>query len=162
MLLPALKTLQRIDPVPKFRFSLETLLRHREDIEQREKDELFKLNYRHQTELRHRDDLNAKFRETMDELALRKAQLSDHQELNWFYLYMNRLAQEIRECEKRLAQLEADVQAQKEAVVEASRKKKVLSTLKAKKQKEFITEVEKQEQKDIDDLVVTRFASRES
>lgn len=148
--------------MPKFRFSLETLLRHREDIEQREKDELFKLNYRHQTELRHRDDLNAKFRETMDELALRKAQLSDHQELNWFYLYMNRLAQEIRECEKRLAQLEADVQAQKEAVVEASRKKKVLSTLKAKKQKEFITEVEKQEQKDIDDLVVTRFASRES
>lgn len=146
--------------MPKFRFNLETLLRHREDIEQRERDELFRLNYKHQTELRHRDDLSLKFRETMNELAERRMQLTDHLELNWFYLYMNRLTHEIEESEKRLAQLNAEVQKQKEIVIEASKKKKVLSSLKDKKQREFVTEMEKQEQKDIDELVVTRFAVR--
>jgi flagellar protein FliJ len=145
----------------RFRFSLETLLRHREDIEQRERDELSRRIYKHQAELLHRDDLNLKFRTTMDELAERKLHLTDHMELDWFYLYMNRLTHEIRESEKRMAQLEAEVQAQKNVVVEASKKKKVLSSLKTKKEKEFIAEMERQEQRDIDELVVTRFSSRE-
>jgi hypothetical protein len=100
--------------LPRFVFSLETLLRHREHIEQKEQEELLRLNYKHQTELRHRDDLNLKFRETMDELALRQSGHSDQQELNWFYLYINRLRREIGESEMRLAQLEVEVQAQKE------------------------------------------------
>jgi len=147
--------------VAKFRFSLETLLRHREEIEQREKDELFRLNYKHQTELLHRDELGRKFKETMNELAEKRLQLIDHLELNWFYLYMNRLTHEIEESEKRLTQIEAEVQQQKKVVIDASKKKKVLSTLKDKKQREFIVEMERQEQKDIDELVVTRFAGRE-
>jgi flagellar export protein FliJ len=148
--------------LPRFLFSLETLLRHREGIEQREQDELFRLNYRHQTELRHRDDLNLKFRETMNELALKQMEHSDHQELNWFYLYINRLTREIGESEKRIAQLEIEVQAQKEVVIEASKKRKVLASLRSKKEKEFVLATEKQEQKDVDDLVITRFTGRES
>ncbi len=147
--------------MPKFKFSLETLLRHREDIEQRERDALFRLNYKHQEELRHREDLSAKFRETMNELAGMRQQIMEPMELNLFHLYMNRLTHEIGESEKRLAQIEAEVQAQKKVVIEASKKKKVLSSLKTKREKEFITEMEKQEQKDIDELVVTRFAGRE-
>jgi len=143
--------------VPKFLFSLETLLRHREDIEQRERDELFRLNYQYQTELRHRDDLTAKFRETMHELSLKRSENSGDQEINWFYLYLNRLTHEIGESEKRLAQYQAEVQAQKEVVIEASKKKKVLASLKSKREKEFIVATEKQEQKEVDDLVITRY-----
>jgi flagellar FliJ protein len=148
--------------VPKFKFSLETLLRHRDDIEQRERDVLFRLNYKYQTEIRHRDGLSVKFRETMDELASKRMNLTDHLELNWFHLYMKRLTHEIAESEKRLAQIDAEVQTQKKVVIEASKKKKVLSSLKTKKEREFIAEMEKQEQKEIDEIVVTRFAGRES
>lgn len=148
--------------MPRFLFSLETLLRHRENIEQKEQEELFRLNYRHQTELRHHDDLSLKYRETMNELALKQMEHSDHQELNWFYLYINRLTREIGESEKRLAQLEIEVQAQKEVVIEASKKRKVLASLRSKKEKEFVFATEKQEQKDVDDLVITRFTGRES
>ena len=148
--------------MPRFLFSLETLLRHRENIEQKEQEELFRLNYRHQSELRHREDLSLKYRETLNDLARKQMEHSDHQELNWFYLYINRLTREIAESEKRLAQLEIEVRAQKEVVIEASKKRKVLASLRSKKEREFVLATEKQEQKDVDDLVITRFPGRGS
>jgi flagellar export protein FliJ len=156
--LPLLRRLQRIVELPKFTFALETLLRHREDIEQRERDELFRITYKHQVELNHRNGLAAKFQETMNEIALIYEKNAIDQELTWSYLYLNRLTYEINECEKRLIQLQSAVQAQKEVVIEASKKRKTLTSMKAKKEKEFIFAMEKQEQKEIDDLVVTRYA----
>lgn len=143
--------------MPKFLFSLETLLRHRDDIEQRERDELLRLTYKYQTELRHRDDLTHKFRETMKALSNHRSENADGQEINWFYLYLNRLTQEIGESEKCIARLQSEVQTQKEVVIEASKKKKVLASLKSKKEKEFTLEMERQEQKEIDDMVIARY-----
>jgi len=143
----------------KFLFSLETLLRHREDMEQRERDELSRLTYKYQTELRHRDDLRLKFSESLKELSCRQSEKAPHQELNWFYLYLKRLTHEIEESEKCLAQLDSAVQAQKEVVVEAGRKKKVLATLKSRREREFTVATEKREQREVDELVVTRFGA---
>lgn len=148
--------------MPKFTFSLETLLRHREDIEEREREELFRITYKHQVELNLRDGLTAKFQETMNEIALKCEKNVMDQELHWAYLYLKRLSHEINECEKRLAQLRSEVQAQTEVVIEASKKRKTLASMKEKKEKEFIVAMEKQEQKEIDDLVVTRYAIPES
>ena len=145
----------------KFLFSLETLLQHRENVEQKERDDLLRLTYKYQLELHCRNDLAAKFKETMNELSLKRANNSAHQELNWFYLYLNRLTFEIGECEKRLSQLQSEVQAQKEVVIEATKKKKILATMKAKKEKEYIVTLEKQEQKEVDELVVMRHAAKE-
>jgi flagellar export protein FliJ len=147
--------------LPRFLFNLETLLRHRESIEQKERDELFRLNYKYQTELRHHDDLVIKFRETMKELSVKQAENSYHKEFNWYYLYLHRLTHEIGESEKCLAQMQKEVQAQKEVVIEAAKKKKVLASLKEKREKEFAIKLDKQEQKEVDELVVTRYASRE-
>jgi flagellar export protein FliJ len=148
--------------VARFRFSLEMLLRHREHIEQRERDELLRLTYKQQVELQNREDLSTKFRETMNELSLKQNEDPSSPELNYYYLYLNRLTYEIGECEKRLLKLQSEIQAQKEVVIEASKKKKTLTTLKAKREKEFIHAQEKKEQKEIDDLVVTRYVTRES
>jgi flagellar export protein FliJ len=147
--------------VARFLFSLEVLLRHREDIEQKERDELFRRTYKYQIELHRRDELTAKFQETMKDLSVRRAENTVSQELTWFYLYLNRLTHEIGECEKRLAQLQSEVEAQKGVVIEASKKRKTLATMKAKKEKEFIVALEKQEQKEVDELVVTRYAAKE-
>ncbi len=144
--------------MPKFKFSLETLLRHREDTEQRERDELFRINYKHQVEVNHRSGLTLKFQETMNEIAQRCEANTLDQELNWAYLYLNRLTHEINESEKRLTQLRSEVEAQKAVVIEAAKNRKALATMKAKQEKEFMVALEKQEQKDIDDLVVTRYA----
>ncbi len=147
--------------MPRFLFNLDTLLRHRENIEQRERDELLQLTYKHQLELRNREVLTAKFHETLGDVSRHRADNAAHQELNLFYLYLNRLTYEIGECEKHLSQLQSEIQKQKEIVIEASKKRKILATMKAKQHKEFIVAQEKQEQKEVDELVVMRHAAKE-
>jgi len=147
--------------VPIFQFSLETLLRHRQDIEQRERDELFQRTCKYQNELRHREDLGIKLRDTMKELSARRSGTPDELELTWFHLYLNRLTHEIGESEKCLSRLQADVQTQKEVVIEATKKRKVLASLKSKQEKEFIFAMDKREQREVDDLVVTRHENQE-
>jgi flagellar FliJ protein len=147
----------RVVDLAKFVFNLETLLQHRERLEQRERDELFRRKYTYQMERRNRESLNAKLHATIGELSQKQTESPASEELNWFYLYINRLNKEIRESEKRLAQLDSEVQKQKEIVIEASKKKKSLASLRAKKEKEFIYALEKQEQKEMDELVATRY-----
>jgi flagellar protein FliJ len=148
--------------LPKFHFNLQALLQHREDLEQKERDELLRRNYHYQKELRHHDELVAKFRETMNEMAQKQSLGAELQELNLFYRYFDRLTSEIKESEKCLQTLQKEIQVQTEIVIEASKKKKVLATLKEKRQKEFVLEMDKLEQKEVDDLVVVRYAARES
>ena len=145
----------------RFRFALETLLRHREGIEQKEKDELSRCTYRYQIELHKRSDLSAKFEETMQELSQKQSENAPHRELDYFCLYLNRLIQEIRESEKRLSQLQSEVQSQKEVVIEVTKKRKILTAMRTKKETEYRIDLERQEQKEIDELVVTRYAGRE-
>jgi flagellar FliJ protein len=148
--------------LPKFRFSLETLLRHRENLEQKARDELLRLMYNYQVELGRRDELRARFQETIKELSLKRAENAAGGELQWFYLYLNRLTQEIRESTKRLDQMKSGVEAQRIVVIEASKKRKTLDLMKEKKERQFAFALEKQEQKEVDELVVTRFGSREA
>lgn len=146
----------------KFHFSLETLLRHREDLEQIERDELMRRTYKYQMELSHCDELKAKFQQVIQELAQKQTENPEHHELNGYFLYLGRLNQEIDECEKRLSQLQSEVQAQTEAVIEASIKRKTLASMRDKKEKAFITAQEKQYQKEIDELIVIRYTRKES
>jgi flagellar protein FliJ len=156
------KKLPRIADLAKFHFNLETLLQHRERLEQRERDELFRRNYRYQMELKNRDSLNARMKTTMTDLNQKQAESPASEELSWFYLYINRLKKEIRESEEKLKLLNTEVQKQKGIVIEASKKKKALALLRAKKEKEFIYALEKQEQKEMDELVATRYAKKDS
>ena len=144
----------------KFLFSLETLLRYREQIEQKKRDELSRIIYKHQMELQHHRLLNMRRQETLKELTVQQSENASIRELNWFYLYIDRLDYEIRESEERLLQLEKEMNAQRAIVIEASKKTKILSTMRAKREKEYIDLVDKQEQKDIDEIVVTHFAAK--
>ncbi len=144
----------------KFVFGLETLLQHRDRIEQKERDELLRRIYNHQIELQNRDRLTVQLKETMEEMSRKQAEDISSQELNWFYLYINRLRLEIQESEKRLLQIDSGVQEQKKNVVEASKKKKTLVSLRAKQEKAFTFALDKQEQKEIDELVVTRYVGK--
>lgn len=145
----------------KFKYSLEMLLKYREGIEERERDELNRLMYKHQVETNIRNGLSAKLQETIRDMASVCADRSRDRELNWFHLYVNRLTQEIGESARRLTKLESEIRAQKEAVIEASKNRKTLASMKAKKEKEFLLELDRLEQKETDELVITRYAKAE-
>jgi len=96
----------------------------------------------------------------MQELAQKQIENPEHHELTNYFLYLGRLNREMDECKKRLDQLQSEVQSQTEAVIEASIKRKTLASMKDKKENEFIVALEKQYQKEIDDLIVTRYTRK--
>jgi flagellar export protein FliJ len=58
--------------------------------------------------------------------------------------------------------LQSDIQAQKNALIEASKKRKTLAAMKAKKERAYRLALEKQEQKEVDELVVARYAASDN
>jgi flagellar FliJ protein len=145
----------------RFKFGLTTLLRHRVNLEEKERVELSHIQFMYQTEQSHRISLESKLQETLKELTQKRAARTDHQELTWFYLYLDRLRLEIEQSGKRLAGLEQKLEKQREKVIDATKNRKVLDTLKTKKEKEYNLTMDKLEQKTIDDLVVIRYANKQ-
>ena len=141
----------------KFAFRLETLLRYRKSLEEKEQAELFQLFSRHQRENGHLQDLQRKHREVLAELTEQKSAGADYGETSWFYLYLDRLRFEMRKSAERIYRLDQDINEQKAVLIEASKKKKILDSLKTRERKAYISAADKQEQKAIDDLVVIRF-----
>ncbi len=144
----------------KFVFNLETLLQHRINLEEKERNELARLKFLLQTEINHRNELLGELKRTSRELSRLQNENGDAREADLYYRYEDRMRHEIELSDKKILQLEKDLQAQKLAVIEATKKKKVLDSLKARKQKEYDLAVERQGQKTIDEIVVTRFARK--
>jgi flagellar FliJ protein len=144
----------------RFVFRLETLRRHRANQEERERDELSRMNFLLHTEIGHRAGLQDKLRETMCELSRLRSSNADSMDADWCQRYIDRLTHEIASSDKRIAQLEKQINAQKLVVIEAIKKRKVLESLKTKQQKEFDLASERRDQKNIDEIVVTRFVRK--
>jgi flagellar protein FliJ len=146
----------------RFAFTLETLLRHRRNLEEKQRIELYRLYSQRQSQLDRRKELLDRQEDALTELAeKRMAVTTDHEEMHWFYPYLDRLQSEISVCAKRIVQLEEAIEAQRTVVVQASKDKKVLDKLKSRQEKEFNSELEKREQKTIDELVTVQFAHKE-
>jgi flagellar FliJ protein len=141
----------------RFAFRLETLLRHRKNLEEKERSELYRMVSIHHQKCDQMEMLQDKNHATLLELTSKKIENALHEEIHWFYAYLDRLRHEMDLCRKAIAQLEPQIENQKSMVIEAMKRKKVLDTLKTRKAKEFTAQVDKEEQKSVDDIVVVRF-----
>ena len=140
----------------KFRFSLQTLLRFREDAEQAARDEMMLRVSRQQQEQQKLDDLRTRRAETSAEMAEKQMEDTAYGELIYYRMYLDRLDYEIENSHRRLVRLRAEVELQRKILVEASKKRKTLTSLREKKENEFNLALEKTFQKEIDDIVITR------
>ena len=142
--------------MPKFRFSLQTLLRRREDLEQAARDEMMLRVSRQQQEQQKLDDLKNRRNENAAEMAEKQQDNTAYGELVYYRMYLDRLDMEIDNSHRRLVRLSAEVEIQRKILIEASKKRKTLTSLRDRKEKEFKLELDKTFQKEIDDLVVLR------
>jgi flagellar export protein FliJ len=142
--------------MPKFRFSLQALLRRREDVEQAARDEMMLRVSRQQQEQQKLDAFKNRRNETSVEMAEKQQEDTAYNELVYYRMYLDRLDLEIENSQRRLVRLKAEVEIQRKVLVEASKKRKTLSSLRDKKEKEFKLALEKTFQKEIDDIVVIR------
>jgi len=140
----------------KFRFSLQALLRRREDAEQAARDEMMLRVSRQQQEQNKLAALKTCRAENAAEMAEKQQDNTAYGELIYYRMYLDRLDQEIENSHRRLVRLSAEVEVQRKALVEASKKRKTLTTLRDKRYKEFNQALEKVFQKEIDDIVVLR------
>ncbi len=141
----------------KFAFRLETLLKYRRNLEEKEQAELFQMMARLRREQNHLEDLQRKHQEILVELTEHRTAGADYGETSWFYIYLDRLRFEMRRSAERIVRLEQEVQDQKVVLMEASKKKKILDSLKTKRRKSHLAAEDKEEQKTTDELVVIRF-----
>jgi flagellar export protein FliJ len=146
----------------RFVFALETLLRYRRNLEEKERNELSRLFFRYHREKQSLASLQSKHGDAMMELTQKRTGEVDPREIEWSCLYLKRLEFEMEECRKRIHQLEKEIEIQKKAVIEATKKTKILDTLKSHKRQDYLAAYDKEEQKTVDEIVVTRFARRES
>jgi flagellar protein FliJ len=144
----------------RFAFRLETVLRHRKNLEEKERNELFRLVSLLNQKCDQLKKLQDKNDDTLMELTNRKLEDFEHTEISWFYTYLEHLRREMEQCRKKITELEEQIQNQQMALVEASKRKKILDTLKTRQEKEYLTRVEKEEQKAVDDIVVIRFPQK--
>ncbi|MBZ5495427.1 MAG: flagellar export protein FliJ [Acidobacteriia bacterium] len=141
----------------KFLFRLETLLQHRRNLEEKERTAFSTIRAKLRAELDGRESLYLRQAQTLSELALKKLGDCDSREIAWYYRFLDRLGQELEQSAKRIVQLEKQLEAQKQIMIEASRDKKMIENLRNKREKEFVVSLEREEQKAIDEIVVTRF-----
>lgn len=142
----------------KFLFRLETLLQHRRHIEEKERTKFSRLRGELLAAYDHRESLCAKQAETLSELTVKKTGVCDTREITWFYRFLDRLGQEMERSAARIAQLQKQLEEQKQVMIEATRGKKMIENLRTKRESEFRVALERDEQKSVDELVVTRFA----
>jgi flagellar export protein FliJ len=145
----------------KFIFSLETLLKHRRNLEEKERANFSRIRGELLAAIAHRESLCARQAQTLSELTVEKLGRCDSQEIGWFYRYLDRLTQEMKLSADRIRELEKQLEAQKQIMTEASRAKKMIENLQHKKQKEYLVSLERMEQKSVDEIVVTRFALKQ-
>ncbi len=144
----------------RFAFRLETVLRHRRNLEEKERNELFRLVSMLNQKVEQMKRLQDKSDETIQELTGKKLEEFEHSEIGWFHTYLEHLRREMEKCRSQIAQLEDQIQLQKVALIEASKRKKIIDTLKTRQEKEYFVRVEKEEQKAIDEIVVIRFPQK--
>ncbi len=141
----------------RFVFGLEPLLKHRKTLEDNERSALFQIHKRLHNEQQHQKQLQRSYNDTLNELSTNHKHGVEQSEVQWFQKYIDRLSEEIGRSRSRIVEAEQKLVEQKETLVEASRKTKVLEVLKVRREKEYRVRVEKEDAKILDELVITRY-----
>lgn len=144
----------------RFQFRLETLLQHRRNVEERERTRFSRLSGELMGEVKRIEALRVRHAETLSELAPMKLGDCDSREIAWFYRFLDRLTQEMEQTARRIEELEKKVEAQKQVMISATRDKKMIENLRTRRAKEFLVSSQREEQKSVDEIVVTRFARK--
>jgi len=142
----------------KFLFRLETLLRHRNNIEERERSKFSRIRTELAAEVENLQRLRTQQAQVRADLTVLKSGSGDQGEINWHYRFQDRLCWNVEQSSKRIARLEGELETQKQVMIEASRDAKMIANLRGKKEKEFLAGLERIEQKTIDEIVVTRYS----
>jgi flagellar FliJ protein len=145
----------------KFEFKFATVLRVKEKREEALKRELMKLQALkiEQEQLKARIDEEKKF--TFMEKGREKEQGTNIMQLRHFEQYLSVLRRQIDEANKRIKELENKVDDKRGEVIEASREKKTFERLKDRHLTVFNKMIISNEQKQLDEIAISKYNRKE-
>lgn len=145
----------------KFQFKLETVLKVKEKKEEQLKRELMKLQAMKIEQEQILKLIEQEKNGAMKDKAREKGAGTDIMSIVLFEKYLNSLRLQISITEKNIKELENLSDEKRTEVVEASREKKIFEKLKEKHRDIFNKIVENNEQKQLDEIAVSKYNRKE-
>jgi len=134
----------------KFRF--ESLLRHRENIERNHIHEMSRLQASQAEEERVLSLTVDQVRELLEHIAKEEKEGIRSNEVSMYRTFLESARASILEQEKKIINIQGLIEKKRPQLISASKEKKVLEKFKRKKRERFIQELNKKEQKIMDDI----------
>lgn len=142
----------------RFRFSLESVLTYRMNLEDKEKQLLAAISGHLATEKNQLDDLRKKYAQAeLESMGGEGKSSLNENETELYRLYLKRLSHLIKAKGEQVQKLQFELEKQKEQVLKAYKNRRLLEMLKKKRFQAFCTEADKQEQKFVDELQLVKF-----
>ena len=138
----------------RFRFNLETVLRYRGIIKDRCQREFAAASRRVEEERRRGEDILRERGDIQDEIVKAFQEHSPFQSIIASYRTADSLARSAVESAKRRRELEIEAEKSRQALVEASRDKEVMESLKERRREEFRRDQERQQQALLDEMSI--------
>lgn len=145
-------------PPRRFRFRLQTVLEYKQRREEEEQRELAKkkeILAKEEKRLRSLQRLQETRRQELAEKSAKGDLNVD--ELRMYHEHQKKMARDIAHQNVRVQQAQADMEFQRQKLLQASKEKKTYEKLKEKHHQAFVAEVEAEEAKLIDEIATTKF-----
>lgn len=140
----------------KFKFKLETVLRVRRHREEKARQELADLRRRKMRLESQKHEINGHlqtFNNNRDEQIDGQTPIQHRQQ----YSYIHDQHQQIKQLDNKIDHLAKQVNDKRKKLIEANKQTKILSNLKAKHKMNFLEEVDRLEQKQLNEIATQRF-----
>lgn len=135
----------------KFKFTLEPLERLRKIEENRAMADLARVMQKVNEQEAIKDASARLAREEMDLFERTSRERFDIEQYNLYYRYLERLDEEARQAALRLEEMQPELQAEKEKVLEARRRLRVVELLRERRKEEYDRDFQKWERKQLEE-----------
>jgi len=140
----------------KFNFKLETVLRVRRHREEKERQKLANLRRKKMRLEAQKSDINSDlqtFHTNRDEQIDGQSPIQHRQQ----YSYIHEQHQQMKQLDNKIDHLAKEVDDQRKKLIEANKQTKILKNLKSKHKMRFLEEVDRIEQKQLNEIATQRF-----
>ena len=149
--------------MPKsFKFRMQSILDHKQDLEDREKEKLAKVIQRLEQAKAYLANMEKK--QELTQIELKEKQRAGELNINELRIYnafLKKLAQDILNARLMIEQIKAEEREQRQLLLKAAQDRQAFEKLKEKHKEVFDAEEEDKERKLIDELATIKFARRQ-
>jgi flagellar FliJ protein len=147
--------------MPKFKFRLQPLLNIKIQLEDSAKNELGKAVHRLEEEKEKARLLVLNREKYISEFQQKTSSFIRIDELKGYSLYISKLAKNIELQNKNVKEASDNVDKYREDLIKIVKERKILEKLKEKKYNEYLSELGKDEQRRIDEIVSYKYTENE-